>query len=198
MPTRTPAFFSAVLISALLISSSAFAHTDGVAQSGFWSGLSHPISGWDHVAAMVAVGLWGAFLGQPAIWLLPVVFPMVMALGSAFGVIGIPIGGIEIGIALSAVVLGTAILLQLRAPFWLAAIIVGIFAIFHGYAHGAELPEAANPLAFAVGFVVATGLLHLAGIGLGTFIRWPAGRVGVRATGGAIALIGVAYLTGAI
>ena len=98
----------------------------------------------------------------------------------------------------SVVILGLAVALAVRADPRVFAAVAGCFALFHGYAHGAELPEAANPLAFAVGFVVATGLLHLAGIGLGTFIRWPAGRVGVRATGGAIALIGVAYLTGAI
>ena len=174
----------------------ASAHTDGGLAGGFVSGFVHPILGWDHVVAMVAVGLWGAFLGAPAIWLLPVVFPLVMAFGAVLGVLGVPIPAIETGIAGSAVVLGLLILLAARLPIWLASIIVGAFAIFHGYAHGAELPEAANPFAYGVGFVIATGLLHLAGIAFGLLIRWPAGVYAVRAGGGVIAMVGFAFLFG--
>ncbi len=119
----------------------ASAHTGEGIDSGFESGFWHPILGWDHVVAMVAVGLWGAFLGSPAIWILPVVFPLVMALGGALGVIGVPLPMVETGIALSGVVLGLLIALAARAPLWVAALIVGIFAIFHGHAHGTELPE---------------------------------------------------------
>ncbi len=186
---------AALLIGGLPVEQ-ALAHTGEGLTGGFLSGFEHPITGWDHVAAMVAVGLWGAFLGRPAIWILPIVFPLVMAMGAALGVIGVPLPQVETGIALSAVVLGLAVALAMRAPIWVAAVIVGVFAVFHGYAHGTELPEAANPFAFAVGFVIATGLLHVAGIGFGLLTRWPAGSMAVRAGGAAIALAGVAFLTG--
>jgi urease accessory protein len=161
-------------------------------------GFTHPIFGFDHVVAMVAVGLWGAFLGQPAIWLLPVVFPLMMAFGGLAGVLGVPLPGVEMGIALSAVALGAMVALALRPPLWVAAMLVGAFAIFHGYAHGAELPESANPLAYGVGFVIATGLLHLSGIALGLLSRWPAGLQAVRIGGGAIACVGLYFLAGAL
>ena len=125
----------------------AFAHSGEGIAGGFVAGLLHPIFGWDHVAAMVAVGMWGAFLGMPAIWLLPVVFPMVMAFGGALGVIGVPIPSVEVGIAASAVVLGLMVALAARPPLWVAAVIVGAFAIFHGHAHGTELPDAAKLVA---------------------------------------------------
>lgn len=174
----------------------AFAHsTEGVA-GGFASGFLHPIFGLDHVVAMVAVGLWGAFLGTPAIWLLPIVFPLVMAFGGALGVIGVPLPGVETWIAASAVVLGLCVAFALRPPIWVAAVIVGAFAVFHGHAHGTELPEAANPIAFAIGFVVATGLLHLCGIGFGLLSGSRAGRFAVQAAGAAIAAVGVAFLAG--
>ncbi len=147
---------------------------------------------------MVAVGLWGAFLGAPAIWLLPVTFPLVMAVGGALGVAGVPIPGIEIGIAVSAIVIGGSVLLALRPPLWIAAVIVGVFAIFHGYAHGQEMPLAASPIAYAAGFVIATGLLHLCGIALGLLTRTPAGTFAVRGIGAVIALAGVGFLTGTL
>jgi len=172
-----------------------YAHTDVASlQGGFISGFMHPILGLDHVVAMVAVGLWGAFLGKPAIWILPVVFPLVMAFGGALGVAGVNIPYIEIGIALSGVVIGLAVAFAIRPPIWLAAIIVGAFAIFHGHAHGTELPNSANPLVFSIGFVTGTGLLHLAGILIGELTRWSWGKVLVRAAGGVIALIGLSFL----
>ena len=189
----------AMLVVAVLLSLGAepvLAHEGAGAVGGFVSGLTHPIFGWDHVVAMVAVGLWGAFLGAPAIWLLPVVFPLVMALGAALGILGVPLPGVETGIAASAVVLGLVVAFQARPPLWVAAVVVGGFAIFHGHAHGTELPQAANPLTYAIGFVLATGLLHLLGIAFGLLVRWPAGRLAVRAGGAAIALAGVAFLTG--
>ncbi len=180
------------------VAGSAAAHTGEGLSGGFASGFAHPLLGWDHVAAMVAVGLWGAFLGSPAIWILPVVFPLVMALGGAMGVAGIPVPAVETGIAASALVLGLMVLFSVRPPIAVAAILVGAFAIFHGHAHGTELPDAANAVAYSVGFVIATGLLHLAGIALGGLVRWPAGRWLVRACGGGIALAGVGFLTGAL
>jgi urease accessory protein len=175
--------------------SPAFAHT-GSGSGGFVGGFLHPVFGPDHVVAMVAVGLWGAFLGPPAIWLLPIVFPLVMAGGGVLGILGVPLPGVEIGIAISAIVLGLMVALAARPPLWVAAVLVGAFAIFHGHAHGAELPPGTDAVAFSVGFVVATGLLHLTGIAFGLLARWPAGRVTVRAAGGAIALAGLAFLSG--
>jgi len=177
----------------LLAVSPAWAHSGDV-MGGFVGGLKHPVLGPDHVAAMVAVGLWGAFLGSPAIVLLPVVFPLVMALGGALGILGVPLPGAEIGIAISALLLGLAVLFAVRPPLWMAAVLVGVFAIFHGHAHGAELPAGADALAYSIGFVVATGLLHLAGIAIGVLARWPAGRLAVRSAGGLIALAGVIFL----
>lgn len=182
----------------LLLASNVQAHSAADIGGGFVSGLLHPVLGWDHVAAMVAVGLWGAFLGNPAVWLLPVVFPLVMAFGGALGLAGVPVPSVEIGIALSALVLGIMIVLAARPPLWLAGVIVAIFAIFHGHAHGTELPEAASPLAYSLGFVIATGLLHLAGIGFGLLVRWPLGRIAVRAGGAVIALGGMVFLGNAI
>jgi urease accessory protein len=175
--------------------SPAFAHT-GSGSGGFVGGFLHPVFGPDHVVAMVAVGLWGAFLGPPAIWLLPIVFPLVMAGGGVLGILGVPLPGVEIGIAISAIVLGLMVALAARPPLWVAAVLVGAFAIFHGHAHGAELPPGTDAVAFSVGFVVATGLLHLTGIAFGLLARWPAGRLTVRAAGGAIALAGLAFLSG--
>lgn len=195
---------AARLISGLFALALVFAFTTFAAQAhtgegyggGFIAGFTHPILGWDHVAAMVAVGLWGAFLGAPAIWILPVVFPLVMAFGAVAGILGIPIPAIETGIALSAVVLGLMIVFAVRPPIWVGAIIVGAFAIFHGYAHGTELPTTVNAFAYAVGFVISTGLLHLIGIAFGLVVRWPAGRVAVRGVGGLITFAGIAFLTG--
>jgi urease accessory protein len=179
----------------LLLATPALAHT-GSSAGGFVGGFAHPLFGADHVVAMVAVGLWGAFLGAPAIWLLPIVFPLVMAFGGVIGILGIPLPAVETAIALSAVVLGTMVALAARPPLWVAAVLVGVFAIFHGHAHGAELPPGADIVAYSVGFVVATGLLHLTGIAVSLLARWRAGRIAVRTAGGAIALAGVAFLSG--
>ncbi|NWG73730.1 MAG: HupE/UreJ family protein, partial [Rubrivivax sp.] len=125
----------------------ALAHSGaGDVAGGFLTGFVHPLQGWDHVVAMVAVGLWGAFLGRPAIWLLPVVFPLVMALGGALGVAGVPLPGVEVGIALSAIVLGGMVAAAARLPLAWAAVVVGAFAIFHGHAHGTELPAGQSGL----------------------------------------------------
>jgi urease accessory protein len=170
------------------------AHDASAIGVGFTAGFAHPFGGLDHVVAMVAVGLWGAFLGQPAVWLLPVVFPLVMAFGGALGVAGVPIPSVEIGIALSAVVLGLMVAGAQRPPLWIAALIVGAFAIFHGHAHGTELPRQVSALDYSAGFVIATGLLHLAGIALSLLKTWPLGEWMVRAGGVAITVAGLVFL----
>src|SRR5215475_518711 len=133
----------ALFVALLLVTQPALAHTENIGV-GFLSGFAHPIFGWDHVVAMVAVGLWGVFLGAPAIWLLPIVFPLVMAFGGVLGILGVPLPAVETGIASSAIVLGLMVALAARPPLWAAAVLVGVFAIFHGYAHGKELPDGAN------------------------------------------------------
>jgi urease accessory protein len=183
--------FAYLLVSPAL----AFAHVgQGDVSGGFLAGLEHPVTGLDHVVAMVAVGIWGAQLRAPAIWVLPVTFPLVMSFGGVLGGLGVPIPGIEIGIAISAVGLGAMVALAARPPLWVAAIMVGFFAIFHGYAHGAELPESANAISYAMGFVVATGSLHALGILIGVINKWPAGEKCLRVGGVAIALCGVYFL----
>jgi urease accessory protein len=169
------------------------AHSGSVS-GGFAGGLSHPLFGLDHAVAMVAVGLWGAFLGAPAIFILPVVFPLVMALGGVLGIFGVPLPGVEIGIAVSAAILGMMVALAARPPLWIAAAIVGAFAICHGHAHGAELPPGADAVAYSAGFVIATGALHLCGIAFGLLARWPTGRLAVRMAGGVIAIAGLVFL----
>ncbi|WP_210530034.1 HupE/UreJ family protein [Rubellimicrobium arenae] len=177
----------------LLAPGAALAHS--AEAGGLVSGLSHPILGPDHVVAMVAVGLWGAILGRPALWALPVAFPLVMAFGGMLGIMGVPLPSVETAIALSGVVLGLLVAFAVRLPLVPACLIVGTFALFHGYAHGAELPASANPLAFAVGFVISTGALHLLGVGVGeaTVAR---GKPILRTLGAAIALTGGAFLAG--
>jgi urease accessory protein len=180
----------------LLCCSAAMAHEDHGAAEGLLSGFLHPFGGLDHMVAMVAVGLWGAFLGAPALWLLPVVFPLVMAVGGALGVLGIHLPMVELGIAASALVLGLAVLLAARPPLWVAALLVGGFAIFHGHAHGTELPGATSPLSYSLGFVLATGLLHAVGMAFGLLLRWPRGQLVLRGGGGLIAVAGLGFLVG--
>ena len=194
MQNRKNIFFVGLMLS--MFATAAQAHMGAGVAGGFSSGFIHPITGWDHVVAMVAVGLWGAFLGSPAIWILPVVFPLVMAFGGMLGVMGVPIPFVETGIALSGIVLGLAVLFGVRVPIWVAAVVVGIFAIFHGWAHDAELPEAANPFAFAMGFVIATGMLHLCGIAFGFLTLVPKGQYLVRAAGAGITAVGAGFLFG--
>ena len=195
-PLLASRFLLATLL--LLLPAVAEAHPQQGNIGGFVSGFLHPLTGLDHIVAMVAVGLWGAYLGAPAIWLLPVLFPVVMAFGGALGVLGVPLPGTEIGIALSGVLLGSAVAVAARPPLWAAGLLVGIFAIFHGHAHGAEMPHAANALTYAVGFVLATGLLHLGGIALSLLTRWPWGQVLVRTGGVAIAAVGFCFLFGVL
>ncbi|MBC8128031.1 MAG: HupE/UreJ family protein [Gloeobacteraceae cyanobacterium ES-bin-144] len=182
------------LLLLFLIPVTASAHSATGTVGGFVSGFTHPLTGLDHIVAMVAVGLWGAFLGGRAMWMLPVVFPVVMAMGGALGIMAVPFPSVETGIALSGVVLGLMVAFAVKPPLWVAAALVGFFAIFHGYAHGAEIPAAANALTFAIGFVISTGLLHLGGILFGSLVRWPWGRIAVRAGGVIITLVGFGFL----
>jgi urease accessory protein len=180
------------------VAAPAHAHVEPGSLSGALAGFLHPVSGLDHVLAMIAVGLWGAQLGAPAIWLLPITFPLVMALGGLLGLLGVPLPGVEIGIAVSALLLGAAVMTERRPPLVAAAALVGLFAVFHGHAHGAELPPATSALLYSLGFVVATGCLHGVGIAIGAVHRWPAGRAALRFAGGAVAVGGLVFLERAL
>jgi urease accessory protein len=176
----------------------AWAHVEQGRTAGLLAGLQHPVSGLDHVLAMVSVGLWGAQLGAPAAWLLPVTFPMVMALGGMLGLMGLPLPGVEIGIAASGILLGLAVLAEWRPPLAVAAGLVGFFAIFHGHAHATELPAGASGLTYSLGFVAATGTLHALGILIGALHRWGWGQVALRAAGALVMVGGTCFLWSAL
>ena len=183
-----------MFLSVAAFSSPALAHSGTGLAGGFQAGFMHPLMGPDHLLAMVAVGLWGAFLGRPLVILLPVVFPTVMAMGGVAAMLGMPVPPVEIGIAVSVIVLGVAIAAAFVAPIWAACLLVGAFAVFHGYAHGLELPSAADPIGYSLGFVFATGMLHLVGIALGLARDVQGGDVALRSGGGLIAAAGVYFL----
>ena len=194
---KSPASIAALVLT-LIWPLAAWAHVESGQAGGFISGLSHPVSGMDHVLAMVAVGLWGAQLGAPALWLLPVAFPMMMAFGGLLGLLGAPLPGVEIGIAVSAVVLGGLILAEIRLPLVIAVVVVACFAIFHGHAHGTELEQGQNAMLYSLGFVIATGLLHGVGITIGLIHRWGVGRVILRGAGGLVMAGGLYFLWAAV
>ncbi|TWB31644.1 HupE/UreJ family protein [Nitrospirillum bahiense] len=187
-----------LVAAALAISHPAAAHSGTGLPGGFGPGLLHPFSGLDHLLAMVAVGLWGAILGNPLLLALPILFPAMMVVGAVAGMVGIPLPPEELGIACSVLVLGGCVAGGIKAPVWLALALVAVFALFHGYAHGRELPSAADPAGYSAGFVLATGLLHLAGVAVGHLNRRPSGMRVTRGLGGAIALLGVGFLTRAV
>jgi len=188
----------AVAVLATLWVQAALAHVGQSEAHGFLTGFLHPISGLDHVLAMVAVGLWGVQLGAPAIWMLPVAFPLVMAMGGMLGLMGVPVPGIEYGIAASAILLGAAVTFEVRPSLVVTVLLVGVFAIFHGHAHGTELPPGQSALLYSMGFVIATGCLHAVGIGIGTAHRWTWGQHLLRGAGTAVAAGGVFFLWKAI
>lgn len=144
----------------------------------FAGGFGHPLGGWDHLLAMVAVGLWAAKLGGRARWAVPAAFVGALAAGAALGAGGLVVGGVEQAIAASVAVFGLLLVSAARLPLWAGVAVAGGFAVFHGLAHGAEMPAAASGVAFGAGFVLATALLHLAGLGLGAL----AGRAPAWAT----------------
>ncbi len=187
----------ALSLGAVLVPSVALAHTGHGDTGGFTHGFMHPVGGLDHVLAMVTVGILAAQLGGRAIWLVPASFVGVMLLGVMLGLSGMTLPLVEIAIASSVVALGAVVALGLRMPVAAAMAMVGAFAVFHGYAHGAEMPAETAAAAYAAGFVSATALLHLAGLALGTtVVRGGDARL-LRAAGAAVAVIGAILVTGA-
>ncbi|WP_064710392.1 HupE/UreJ family protein [Rhizobium bangladeshense] len=188
-------------LASLALPAVASAHPAVGDAAGFSHGFAHPMSGLDHVLAMVMVGVVAFQLGGRAIALLPVTFVLMMASGGALGVAGVALPYVETGIALSVVVLGIMVAINVRAPLAAALAMAGLFAVFHGHAHGAEMPEDAAGAAYAAGFMMATGLLHGAGLALGYVIGRAGERQAVfvtRAAGGVASLSGLGILAGLI
>ena len=192
----------AALATALtLVPSLAFAHVGVGDTHGFAHGFMHPIGGLDHVLAMVGVGLFAARLGGRALWLVPLAFVAMMGVGGAIGMAGIGLPHVEIGIAASVIVLGLAVALQLGMPVAAAMAMVGLFAVFHGHAHGAEMPADAAGLSYGAGFILAAALLHGTGLALGLTLSrlatTPVSKIALRLGGGAMALAGFGLLSSA-
>ena len=178
----------AVAAGAWLFSGVANAHTFGAQGAGFAEGLVHPFIGVDHLLVMIAVGLWAVQLGGRAVWQIPLAFVAMMAAGAEVARLGLSFPFEEGAIALSVVGVGLMVATSAHLARGLGLLLVGLFALFHGYAHGHEMPEAAAPLAYAAGFLLATISLHLIGIGLGFAclrMKWARrlGRVAMAATG---------------
>ena len=185
---------TAILGLLFLYAASVFAH-DGVhTVMGFADGLAHPFSGLDHLLAMLGIGLWVAQNRRSALWVLPIAFPLMMVLGAALATMGLTMSFVELGIAGSVAVLGLLIAFAVRMPVWAAAILVSLFGMFHGYAHGVEMPRDATLGMFGLGFVLATLLLHLTGVAIGLLARHPRALSAVRLGGVGIAAVGMYLL----
>ena len=195
---RSRSNISSLASAAVFLPTAAFAHTGGDT-SGFMHGFSHPMSGLDHVLAMVMVGMFAYQLGGRALWMVPAAFLCVMALGGIAGFAGLPLPYVEIGIALSVVVLGALVATNVQSPVIAAVAIVGFFAVFHGYAHGAEMPENTTAISYAAAFMLATAMLHLSGAVLGYSLDKADQRtasVVVRTAGAAGLVAGLGLVTG--
>jgi urease accessory protein len=190
----------ALLLSLILIPGTAYAHDGGALPfGGFLSGLVHPVLGYDHLLAMLSVGILSAQIGGRAIWTVPATFVSVMALGGSLGFIDIGLQSTELGIAASLVILGSIIAAERKLPVLLAMAGVGFFAVFHGYAHGAEMPQTAEPVAYAFGFLTGTALIHIAGLVIGDIAKhYQLGPAMLRVGGCLIAIAGVLFIFGVL
>lgn len=191
---RTLLLAAGIAVTMSVLSSPAMAHITNASRGGFAHGFAHPLSGLDHILAMVAVGMWAAQLGRPAYVILPLTFPVVMAAGAVLGIAGLPLPWVESGIAVSVLILGAMVALALKPSLAVSVALVGLFALMHGHSHGTELPQVASAVAYAAGFLIATMTLHAVGLAIGGTSRWPFARVGLRTAGAAIAAIGVLLL----
>jgi len=181
-------------LAGLLFTPTVFAHTFGAYGAGFAEGLAHPFLGLDHTLAMIAVGLWAAQLGGQVLWRVPVVFLLAMVVGASNANPAIESAALEMAVGGSVMALGLLVALALRLPGWSAMLLVGVFALFHGFAHGLEIPQTVSPMGYGLGFLLATASLHLMGVllglGLGRF------RLASLAAGSAIAVSGLLLLAG--
>ena len=177
-------------------------HENQVIQYGsFLAGLTHPVLGLDHFLAMVSVGIVSALMGGRAIWTVPATFVAMMGVGGVAGAAGLGISGeaIELAIATSVIALGAVILLNRQLPMAVAMAVVAFFGFFHGVAHGAEIPEIADPLVYAAGFIIGTILLHLLGVLIGDIAkRYQYGILVLRAAGGVFVILGTMFFLGVL
>ena len=191
-----PILMRLLVVAGGLLPSFAYAHVGAIhaeigEASGFLHGLTHPVSGLDHICAMLAVGIWAAQMGGRSVWAVPLTFVGVMALGGALPMLGIGLPFVEQGIVLSVLLLGVLIAASMRLPLWLSSGMVGTFALWHGHAHGAEMPELASGMTYALGFMLVTALLHAMGIAFGLSVQRISRERLVQAAGAGIALCGV-------
>jgi urease accessory protein len=191
---RSFKLLSLAAVATVGFSTAALAHVGDHSHMSFTEGLLHPFTGLDHVLAMVAVGLWASQIGGRALWLLPLTFPALMAVGAALGVSGVTLPWVEIGIAASVMVLGAVVALALRPSLAISIPLIGAFALLHGYSHGVELPASASALSYGAGFIAATLVLHAIGIATGLIAGRLPVRFAARTAGGAIAALGVVLL----
>ncbi|HVV61187.1 MAG TPA: HupE/UreJ family protein [Pseudolabrys sp.] len=186
------------ILAATLVPSVAFAHVGIGSTASFAAGFAHPLSGLDHVAVMVAVGLWAALKGGRALWVWPAAFVTAMLAGGALGMAHVPVPFVEPGILASAVALGLLVALAVDLPIWLGAAITGVFALLHGYAHGSEAAETIGGAEYMAGFAVSTACLHLVGIAVALGLGRVRRRGLVRAAGAACVLIGLGLAAGVL
>ncbi len=171
------------------------AHTLGGSANGFLTGISHPVVGYDHLLAMLSVGAISAQLGGRAVWVVPLTFMTFMVVGGLLGINHIALISVEIGIAVSVIVLGAAMAIENKVSFFIVMLFVGFFAVFHGHAHGVEMPGMVKPGKYVLGFILGTGIIHLLGMVLAfTANALPRGSVFLRLSGVAIACVGVRFL----
>lgn len=200
LSTRTKARMGVLAIAALA-AGSALAHPGHPtsmmnASASLGAGFEHPFSGIDHLLAMLAVGLWAPQNKQRALWVLPLAFPLMMVVGALLAIGGLSMPAVETGIAASVAVLGLLIAFAVRMPLWASTLVVSVFALFHGYAHGAELPHGTSAALYGAGFILATAILHAAGLGIGLVAGQKMADRVVRIGGVGIAAVG-AYLLAA-
>jgi urease accessory protein len=194
-------FLQLAFLAAFLAPTAALAHTGVGDTSGFMHGFMHPLGGLDHQLAMILVGVFAYQLGGRALWLVPLAFVAVMALGGFLGIADMPVPFIELGIALSVVVLGAIVAFGVKVPVAVAMGIVGLFAVFHGHAHGSEMPMDAFGLEYGLGFMLATAALHAVGIGIGLLVGMTSKSLGdnfYRVAGGLASVAGLGILLGVI
>jgi len=194
MNSRNSSLSLMALVLALLVPETVSAHTFGAEGAGWIAGLAHPFLGLDHLLAMVAVGVWATQLGRRAVWQVPLAFVAMMTVGAWLGHLVLGVAYVELMIAVSVLALGLMVTASVRWSTAVSVLAVSLFALFHGIAHGQEMPQAGAPLAYAAGFVMATVCLHLIGIGLGRVLscrpRWVRGAGSLIATAGSWMLLG--------
>lgn len=185
---------TAVFAATALLAVPAFAHP-GHDGAGFSAGFMHPLLGIDHLLAMIAVGIWAAQSRKSALWVLPLAFPLMMVAGAALAVTGVNFPGVESGIAGSVAILGLLIAFAVRMPLWVATLVVSLFALVHGHAHGTELPDNASALTYGAGFVLATALLHVTGLAFSLVGDKAVARNTMRVIGAGVAATGLYLFT---